>query len=683
MEADTFALQKLPEIWWSIIIILTSGIILLLTFLCLLFGITTVFMHLYYFPIILLAYHYQKKGVLYSIFLSVLYFAIVLMFQHSQSVEIFGALLRVLSFIGVALVVALLSIIISQKQQEYRNISLFNASIISNVNVWLTVLDERGNIQVWNRAAEKISGYAAEEVTGKNEIWKNIYPDAGYRKTVTETLKRALSDNSPIENFETVIEAKNGENKTISWNTRKIPYENDIYTRFVAIGVDITGKKQAEEKLRKTETEYRSLISNSEDIISALDTHGNFLFISPSFNKILGYSNDSEKIINAIDLIHPDDVNTTFEKINLAFKNPGHTYSTEMRVRHADGTWRIMEIIGKMSSWGEHEKAVIISSRDITKRKEADENIRKLNEQLISETAALNKTENKLRLLNNELEKKVQERTSELEQVNLALTERNLTLRIINTGTRALLKVQDEAGFIPQICDELFRTEWYSHVWLAAINADDKMGIIATAGDECQDFSKKLSEGQLPACTEQLRRSESNEIIVTPDPACSGCPLSQIHNERFSIIARLNAGGKTVGLLGLTLRTGISPTEQETERVTQIAHEIAFALLYLRTNKLEQAAGNQISKNLEQLAILNDHIRNPLQGIVGYAGMGEGELFKKIIDLSMEIDSIVTKLDEGYLESKKIRDYMELHEHITQKPDLISDVFKDPKTDFS
>ncbi|MBN1432834.1 MAG: hypothetical protein JW931_08690, partial [Methanomicrobiaceae archaeon] len=54
---------------------------------------------------------------------------------------------------------------------------------------------------------------------------------------------------------------------------------------------------------------------------------------------------------------------------------------------------------------------------------------------------------------------------------------------------------------------------------------------------------------------------------------------------------------------------------------------------------------------------------------VGYAGMGEGELFTKIIELSMEIDSIISKLDEGYLESKKIRDFIELHEHIVYQPD--------------
>jgi signal transduction histidine kinase len=152
--------------------------------------------------------------------------------------------------------------------------------------------------------------------------------------------------------------------------------------------------------------------------------------------------------------------------------------------------------------------------------------------------------------------------------------------------------------------------------------------------------------------------------ITTLEPACAGCPLSRLHMNLSSIVMRLDAGGKTLGLLGVSLKPGISPTGHEMVRIGQIAQEIAFIILYLRTKEREQKAFHQITKNLEQLAILNDHIRNPLQGIIGYASMGEGELFKKIIKLSVTIDSIVTKLDEGYLESKKIRTFMERHEHI-------------------
>jgi PAS domain S-box-containing protein len=283
--------SKISEQYWDIIIVVTSGIILFLTFYCLLAGITTVFMHLYYFPIILLAYRYQKKGVVYSVILSVLYFLLVLWFQHSQVIEIAGALLRVLSFTAVAVVVAYLSIIISRKQQEYLAVSLFNESIVSSAKVWLTVVDTNGNIHVWNRAAEDITGYSAGEVTGKNTVWKYLYPDHDYRKGVTDTITTILKEMKFFENFETVIVAKDGENKTISWNTRAIPDTRGVYNRFVAIGIDITGRKQAEKDLEESESRFHGLFDNMSSGVAVYEARRNgedFIIkeINPAVEKI-------------------------------------------------------------------------------------------------------------------------------------------------------------------------------------------------------------------------------------------------------------------------------------------------------------------------------------------------------------------------------------------------------------
>lgn len=239
---------------WEILIIVSSSVISLLTFYCLLVGVTTVFTHLYYFPIILLAYRYQKKGVIYSLVLSTSYILMVFLLQYSNTVEICGALLRVLCFTGVAVVVAYLSIILSRKQQDFFNISLFNESIISNANVWLTVLDTQGNIVTWNRAAEDISGYSSEEVIGKNSIWKQLYPDSNYRKQITGIITTITREKQFFTNFETVIVTKDGGSKTISWNTRVIPHEQGVLDLFVAIGIDITEQKRAEDQLKESET---------------------------------------------------------------------------------------------------------------------------------------------------------------------------------------------------------------------------------------------------------------------------------------------------------------------------------------------------------------------------------------------------------------------------------------------
>ncbi|WOF16710.1 PAS domain-containing protein [Methanoplanus sp. FWC-SCC4] len=83
--------------------------------------------------------------------------------------------------------------------------------------------------------------------------------------------------------------------------------------------------------------------------------------------------------------------------------------------------------------------------------------------------------------------------------------------------------------------------------------------------------------------------------------------------------------------------------------------------------ELKKEAFFQIEKNMEQFAILNDHIRNPLQGIVGLADLEGGSFGEKIILQAMEIDSIVRKLDTGWIESDKVRDMLSKHYGITVK----------------
>ncbi len=73
-------------------------------------------------------------------------------------------------------------------------------------------------------------------------------------------------------------------------------------------------------------------------------------------------------------------------------------------------------------------------------------------------------------------------------------------------------------------------------------------------------------------------------------------------------------------------------------------------------------AFEQIDRNMEQFAILNDHIRNPLQVIVGIASLeDENPSSTHIIEQAMIIDDIVKQLDLGWIESEKIRTFLRRH----------------------
>ncbi|UUX93440.1 PAS domain-containing protein [Methanoplanus endosymbiosus] len=79
------------------------------------------------------------------------------------------------------------------------------------------------------------------------------------------------------------------------------------------------------------------------------------------------------------------------------------------------------------------------------------------------------------------------------------------------------------------------------------------------------------------------------------------------------------------------------------------------------SNMREKKSIVQIEKNLEQLAILNDHIRNPLSVIVAISSLDENPDNKEILKQAGEIDRIIDELDNNYLKSDKIRRVLRNH----------------------
>jgi PAS domain S-box-containing protein len=78
----------------------------------------------------------------------------------------------------------------------------------------------------------------------------------------------------------------------------------------------------------------------------------------------------------------------------------------------------------------------------------------------------------------------------------------------------------------------------------------------------------------------------------------------------------------------------------------------------------QRRALEQIEKNIEQFAILGDHIRNPLTVIVGLASIAAVEISERIIFQAKEIDKIITRLDTGWIESEKVRDFIKRYYNV-------------------
>lgn len=127
------------------------------------------------------------------------------------------------------------------------------------------------------------------------------------------------------------------------------------------------------------------------------------------------------------------------------------------------------------------------------------------------------------------------------------------------------------------------------------------------------------------------------------------------------------ASDQVEGVLSVFIRSSATVTEQELTTLQALANDIAYGIWSRRIEKEKVEALSQIERNMEELSILNDHIRNPLQVILGLAEIGEDTHYEAMSAQVQEIDSIVRRLDQRCLESEKIRDFLQKHYHFDMK----------------
>jgi PAS domain S-box-containing protein len=359
----------LSEPYWKGLILTLSLAVILLTVWCLTHGITTIFMHLYYIPIVLLAYRYRWKGFGLAMLLGLAYFTLSTVFASGDLATIEGAGARTLVFIGIAALVAYLSEALVRAHDTLGARTQIQQSIIQNANVLLVSIDTHGRVTEWNTAAEEISGYTLQEVLHKNDIWKKLYPDAVYRKTVTGTITQVIGDNRFFENFETVIRTKSGGNKTISWNTRAIPGEKDAPSGFVAIGIDVTSKKKLETELVSVAHEWEATFDATSDGICLINADQKILRCNRQMTEILG-GLPPEAIVgrSCFEIVHE----TTGPIVDCPFVTAKRTHRRTGSEVNQEGQWFEITADPILDAAGNFAGAVHIM-RDITDRKKAEE----------------------------------------------------------------------------------------------------------------------------------------------------------------------------------------------------------------------------------------------------------------------------------------------------------------------
>ena len=230
-----------------------------------------------------------------------------------------------------------------------------------------------GEINV-NDALCEILAYSKDELQGCT--WQSITHPDDVELTQRE-IQSLLSGEKESARFTKRFLHKNG---SVVWADMSSALRRDqdgtpLY--FVTTINDITARKQAEDAVALSEKRFRALIVNSLDAITLVDANGRVVYDSPAAPGMLGYGPEDWIGKNVIELIHADDVSEIKRQLDEIVKNPSGHINLTFRLLHKSGRWLWIDAVATNLLAEPSVEAIVVNYRDITNRKQAEENLRR------------------------------------------------------------------------------------------------------------------------------------------------------------------------------------------------------------------------------------------------------------------------------------------------------------------
>ncbi|MCP4607789.1 MAG: PAS domain S-box protein, partial [Planctomycetes bacterium] len=252
--------------------------------------------------------------------------------------------------------------------------------VVENMPVMLDAFDTNGNIIVWNKECERVTGHRAQEIINNPQAMALLHPDEVYCKRIMTAWAERGGD---YHDWEWQITCKDGTVKTVAWSniSRRLPIPG--WANW-SIGVDVTKRKQVEQSLRESKAFTETILNTSPDVIYIYDLVEQVnVYSNEGIMQVLGYSTAEiqemgENVVQSF--MHPHDffiyVNETLPRYQSTPDN--ELIEHEYRMKHKNGEWywlHAKELVFLRQDDGTAKQIFGLIS-DITKRKRAEKQIR-------------------------------------------------------------------------------------------------------------------------------------------------------------------------------------------------------------------------------------------------------------------------------------------------------------------